>query len=447
MKTWRFLAPLALAAGLVSGAASAQLVSDCRRIESGVPEPGAWTVGAKQFATMWEVYERIAKTADFYPTLVLCESVGPNAAAVQVGQRSAVVMFTGLLRLTAGDADELAAVMSHEFGHLLHGHGERKQRVAQAAQGRAIREAQARVRKDGDQENAVLGAVQVYAKSVTAFSRYAEKEADDEGFSLSRKAGYSASGLRRLAEKMQAREGKSAQTSYLSTHPGWGDRVKDSARLELNETYRERAAKHFEAKDAAKLRLVVDEWRKQIPDSGAAAYYDAMHAFMTGSGPATARLDESVGYFYGEGMSSIAQAYQSESSQAPLALCVALYRQGDKSRALNCLQLLKSEDELRQFREITGWNAFVFVPAVRPEGSGLYASRVVDGTVALTNCKRIAAEAHLPAGRAWRVPPPAKGAGPAQAPQQVCSPDMCNCETATDEEKAAVSRASRAPAR
>jgi len=440
MKSTRFpsLAALATAALLATLPARAQLVSDCRPIESGTPEPGAWTIGAKQFATLWDVYERIAKTADFYPTLVLCESVGPNAAANFKLQ--AIMVTTGLLRVTGGDADELAAVMSHEFGHLIHNHGERRMRVIM--QQRAKLERSLPGARSGQE---AYGELWKAVGNVTAFSRATEKEADDEGFSLSRRSGFSAAGMHRIAEKMQQKFG-AEQRGYMATHPGWGDRVKDSARLELNETYRERAAKYFEARDAANLRRVVEEWRAHVPDSGAAAYYDAMHAVMTGSGVATARLDEAVGYFYGEGMSSIAQAYQAESSQAPLALCVTLYRQGDKGRALNCLQLLKSEDELRQFREITGWNAFVFVPAVRPEGSGLYASRVVDNTVALTNCKRIATEAHLPAVRAWRVPPPPKGAVAADAPQMVCSPDMCNCEAASDAERAAVSRAS-GPAR
>jgi Zn-dependent protease with chaperone function len=436
----RFLAAAAMAATLAAAPLRAQLVSDCREVKSGVPEPGAWTLGAAQFRTLWEVYERIAKTADFYPTLVLCESLAPNAGALQVGNRSAVLMFTGLVRLTEGDADELAAVMSHEFGHLLHGHAERKLRVHQAAQSRAIREHARHVQAGADQQEAVTGAVQGYARSVTAFSRYAEKEADDEGFSLSRKAGYSASGLRRLAEKMQQRDG-AAQKGYLATHPGWGDRVKDSARLELNEEFRERALGRFEARDAAGLRRVVEAWRRQVPDSGAAAYYDALHALMTGQGmpAAAARLDEAVGYFHGEGMSSIAQAYQPESSQAPLALCVALYRQGEKGRALNCLQLLKSEEELRQFREMTGWNAFVFVPAVRPDGNGLYASRVVENSVAITNCRRVAEDASLPAVRAWRVPPPPRANG-APRPAMVCSPDLCNCDPASEAEVEAALR-------
>jgi Zn-dependent protease with chaperone function len=446
MKPHRILAAAVLASAVFSaGTAAAQVVSDCRPITSAVPEPGAWTVGAKQFRILWETYERIAKTAEFWPTLVLCESLQPNAAALQAGNRYAVMVMTGLLRLTNGDADELAAVISHEFGHLLHGHGERKQRVHQAARAHAIREGQRSMQGGTDEHAAVLGAVHTYAKSVTAFSRYAEKEADDEGFSLARKAGFSASGLRRLSEKMHQREGSAQRASYLATHPGWGERVKDSSRLELNESFREQAVRHFEAKDAAKLRAVVDEWRRQIPDSGAAAYYDAIHMLMTGSdrARAAARFDEAVGYFHGEGLSSIAQAYQPESTHAPLALCVQLYRQGEKSRALSCLQLLKSEEEVRQFREITGWNAFVFVPAAGADGAGLYASRVVDGAVAITNCKRVASEANLPVVRAWRVPPPPGDNAPA-APQMICSPDMCNCEPASDAENEAIARA-RAP--
>ena len=435
-------AALAASAALAAPLAGAQVVSDCRPVTSGVPEPGAWTIGAKHFATLWATYERIATTADFWPTLVLCESLQPNAAAMTAGRKYAVVMFTGLVRLTGGDADELAAVLSHEFGHLLHGHAERKLRVHNAARRRAIQEAQSSVRAGSDEGDAVMGAVHGYKKSVTAFSRDMEKEADDEGFSLARKAGFNASGLRRLAEKMQSREGPRQPGGYLATHPGWGERVKDSARLETNEGYRERAARAFEARDAAGLRKVVDEWRRDIPDSGAAAFYDAMHAMMTRSGAVESKLDEAVGYFNGEGMSTIAQGYQAERSQASLALCVSLYRQGHKGRALDCLQLLESEDELRRFRELTGWNAFVFVPAAREDTSNLYVSRTAPGAVALTNCKRIATEANLAQARSWRVPAEPKS-GAAPAPQMVCSPDLCNCEAASDEQKAAVSRASR----
>jgi hypothetical protein len=308
---------------------------------------------------------------------------------------------------------------------------------------------QARMRLERSLSNAknvkeAHGIVWNAAGSVTAFSRETEREADDEGFSLARRAGFSHAGMRRMFEKMAQKYGNE-QGGYLASHPGLGDRVKDSGRLETNETYRERASRHFAAKETAELRKVVDEWRRQIPDSGAAAYYDAMHGLMTGNSAATARLDEAVGYFHGEGMSSIAQAYQAESSQAPLALCVSLFRQGQKGRALDCLQLLKTDEELRQFRAITGWNAFVFVPAASADGSALYASRVVDGTVALTNCKRVAAEADLPVVRAWRVPP-SLGKKAVEPAQMVCSPDMCNCREATEEEKAAISRASR-PAR
>ena len=442
MKTRAFVAMFAVActAGLGSIPAAAQVISDCKQVTSAVPEPGAWTVGAKQFRTLWETYEKIAKTAEFEPTLVLCESVAPGAFALF--QQQAVIVTTGLLRLTGGDADELAAVMSHEFGHLIHKHGERRMSVIMAQRSRLERSL-----PGARSEKEAVGELWKAAGKITAFSRETEKEADDEGFSLSRRAGFSASGMRRIADKMQHKFG-AAQGGYLSTHPGWGERVKDSGRLEMNESYRERAAMYFEAKDARALREVVDSWRESIPDSGAAAYYDALHMLMVGSDrrQAAARLDEAVGYFHGEGLSSIAQAYQAESSQAPLALCVQLFRQGEKGRALDCLQLLKTDEEERQFREITGWNAFVFVPAVRPEGNSLYASRITNGAVAITNCKRLATDANLPVVRSWRVPPaPRDGATP--PPQMVCSPDMCNCEPASEQEREAVSRASQPPRR
>lgn len=435
MTSTRFLAAVAVVAAILP--AQAQIISDCREITSPVPEPGAWTVGAKQFATLWDVYHRIATVADISPDLWLCESVAAQAGAK--GDGGAIMVTTGLLRLTGGDADELASVIGHEFGHIIHAHGERRARMAMQARMRLQRSlSNARDVKEAH------GIVWNAAGNVTAFSRDTEREADEEGFGLARQAGFSHAGMRRMFEKMARKHG-AAQGGYLASHPGLGDRVKDSGRLEMNETYRERAARHFAAKQADALRKVVDEWRRQIPDSGAAAYYDAMHGLMTGDKAATARLDEAVGYFHGEGLSSIAQAYQVESSQAPLALCVSLYRQGEKGRALDCLQLLKTDEELRQFRAITGWNAFVFVPAASADGSALYASRVVDGTVALTNCKRVAAEANLPVVRAWRVPPSA-GKKALQPAQMVCSPDMCSCQEATEEEKAAISRASR-PAR
>ena len=438
MKSTRFLAAFAVACAAIMCPISspAQVISDCRPVTSGTPEPGQWTVGAKPFAILWEVYERIAKAADYWPDLWMCESLAAQAAArADIG---AIMVTTGLLRMTAGDADELAAVVGHEFGHLLHNHAERKRAALQMAQHQYSRSVARGAVTDKQQLAAVLNAWSGF----TAFSRETEREADDEGFSLARRAGYSHAGMRRVFEKMAQKYGSGQSGGYLATHPGLGERVKDSTRLEVNEIYRDRAARHFEAKDTAKLREVVDQWRREVPDSGAAAYYDAMHALMTGNGSAAAKLDEAVGYFHGEGLSSIAQAYQAESSHAPLALCVSLYRQGEKARALNCLQLLKSDEELRQFREITGWNAFVFVPARRDEASSLYASRVVNNTVAMTNCKRVADEASLPLARPWRVPPPA-GNAPSESPQMVCSPDLCNCQALSEAEKEAVSRAAR----
>ena len=436
MKPTRFFAATALALA-TSLPAAGQVVSDCRQLTSGVPEPGAWTITGKQVATLWDVYERISKAADHAPDLWLCESLMPDARVYV--ETEVIRVTTGLVRLFNGDADELAAVIGHEFGHLLHRHGDR-QRVAAQIAGNQLRRSMARVSSNKEAVAATINAISTF----TAFSREFEKEADDEGFSLALRAGFSHSGARRAFEKFAQRFGTAQRGGYLATHPGLGSRVTASARLELNESFRERAARAFDRRDRNELQAIVHDWRVQVPDSGAGAYYEAMVRLMTpGSPEALAKLDEAVGYFHGEGMSRIAQAYQAESSDAVLALCVSLYRKGERARALNCLQLLKTEEDLRQFRQITGWNAFVFVPSAREDSSNLYVSRVTPGAVALTNSKRLADEANLASARAWRVPSQPRGNAAAPAGHMVCSRDLCNCEMASEEEKQAISRASR----
>ena len=374
----------------------------------------------------WRAYKGIAGAARVELPFYICRSAEPNAAEIEYGGKRAVLLTTALLELAKGDVDEIAAVLGHEFGHLLHKHIVKKREQALKTLDAAQRQAGRMVRGGVAVNDAVDAAKDLFKDRVTSFSRAAEREADDQGFALTQVAGFDPAGARRFFERMQKLHGEE-QKGWFATHPGWKERVEYTARLERNESFRRLAELHVN--NPVELRRIVAEWERAMPDSGAAAYYRSWLLAQSRQAPShvSGALEDAVLNFDGDGLSAAGQSHQAERSAATLALCVALFKEGRKQNALSCVRRLDSED-VEQFRKITGWDNFILVGPRNERRGSLYGSRT-ETSVVLMNCRKDAETAGLQPVRSWKGMRPAKPGAPEVMEAQACSPDMCNCET------------------
>jgi len=121
----------------------------------------------------------------------------------------------GLVELCAGDEDELAWVIGHEMGHVVHGHA--ASRVASQWLGAAA--GQVAAGGSGPLGRWLLG---TGARAVTrAYSREQELQADLFGGRLARAARFDPEAALRVFERLQRFESRSDEplAEYFATHP------------------------------------------------------------------------------------------------------------------------------------------------------------------------------------------------------------------------------------
>jgi Zn-dependent protease with chaperone function len=385
-------------------------------------------VPAAQIAAAADVYERISQAGRIQAELYFCSSRQVNAFASDAAGKPVVLVNAGLLALTDGNRDQLAAVLGHELGHIQMRHSQARAQAARESLMRAQREAAHLVNRGVDRTTAIRAATHDFLVDFTQFSQVAEREADDAGFKLLMLAGFKAAGQREIAEKMLKAAG-TRERAYFSTHPGWAERAGYSAILQRNEEFRAEAEKHAAARDFKSLALVVDRWQKAVPESGAAAFYRGIIRWMAARPTAdvSTAFEDAVAFFDGDGLSRISQEYQPEMRQATVMLCVTLFREGRKTQALHCLDRLQSRADIEQFKKLTGWSEFILVARPAPTRSGtLFSSRNGDGAVLMSNCGHVADANGMRAVKPWTA---ARSRDTAAEPEAMqCSPNMCNCE-------------------
>ena len=110
-----------------------------------------------------------------------------------------------------------------------------------------------------------------------------------------------------------------------------------------------------------------------------------------------------------------------------VSVVCALYNEGRKQNAFSCARRLYPDD-LEEFKKITGWDNLIMVGPRQERRGSLYGARS-EGTVTLMNCKRDAEGAGLQPVRSWKGMRAARPGAPETLEAQVCSPDLCNCET------------------
>lgn len=148
----------------------------------------------------------------------------------------------------ADKMDELAGVIGHEIGHVVRRHSVKQM---QQKQGANIGVALTCVLTHVCDSQASQAAIQVGgAAAFASFSRQDEKEADEEGFKNTIRAGISPRGLVTFFGKLMAADkgGGSPVDAWFSDHPLTQDRIADVQRL-------------IDAKDPALLRTLTEDTR------------------------------------------------------------------------------------------------------------------------------------------------------------------------------------------
>ncbi len=169
--------------------------------------------------------------------VVVFQDKAVNAFALPSGK---IGVYTGLMKV-AENADQLAAVIGHEVGHVTAEHG--NERVSQGflVQGGLAVLSGALGSKDGSPNKAVMGALGLGAQFgvLLPHSRTHESEADLIGLDLMARAGFDPKESAQLWMNMGKGGGKQGP-EFLSTHPSHKTRIEDL------KSKMKKARKHYE---------------------------------------------------------------------------------------------------------------------------------------------------------------------------------------------------------
>lgn len=149
-----------------------------------------------------------------------------NAFALPGGK---IGVNQGLFKI-AGDADELAAVLGHEIGHVVFRHAnERVSRSTLAEVGLSTINAYAGARTSPETTRTLIALLGAGAQVgvLLPFSREQEREADRYGQELMAEAGFDPEAAVRLWRKMSAAAGSGRGPELLSSHPNPENRLGD----------------------------------------------------------------------------------------------------------------------------------------------------------------------------------------------------------------------------
>jgi len=250
------------------------------------------SVSRDQIVMLRRASARLSGAAKRTQLVLVCGHQTINAMAVAAGNNvppsGLVAITTGMMSVIGTDEVMAASMLAHEIAHLSLQHGLQRQRVARVL---AQRAGQAGAASERAQAGSGLALAQaIFVTQMSAYSREIERQADDEGYELFAEAGYDPRGATRLFESVRARVGTSA-TSYLSSHPGFDERISrtlvlardDSARAAAveganaiaaeNEKFRISADELLRSRRWGDLSALVKDWLAALPNSGLGWYY------------------------------------------------------------------------------------------------------------------------------------------------------------------------------
>ena len=177
----------------------------------------------------------IPKAADVYPFQfhVLADTRTVNAFALPGGQ----VFITAALFDRLQTEGQLAGVLGHEVGHVIHRHS--AEHIAKAGLIQGITGAVVVGATDPSDPNgrAIATAAMVAGQMINLkYGRDDERESDRAGLEYMVKAGYDPRALIRVMEILKEASGGSSQPEWMSSHPDPGNRAETIASL-IKEMY------------------------------------------------------------------------------------------------------------------------------------------------------------------------------------------------------------------
>ena len=224
-------------------------------------------------------------------------------------------VHTGLIAVVS-NADELAAVMAHELSHVTQRHISRlmtqQQRQMPWVIGAMILGALAASKSPDAANAAIVGGQALAVQGQLNFSRDMEREADRVGFGVMVDAGFEASGVGGMFEKLQqaSRLNDNGSSPYLRSHPLTTQRIAEArARLQTAAPSSSNAIAsnaHLHSMMAARarvlgnpgvdaLRRMLDEGQRALPATTAGSVLaPALAGTLYGGAFAASRMREHV---------------------------------------------------------------------------------------------------------------------------------------------------------
>lgn len=167
-----------------------------------------------------DVVPREYRREDWEVTVFRSDQV--NAFALPGGK---IGIYTGLMEV-AETPDQLAAVVAHEVGHVMAGHGNERVSQQMAAQvGLLAASGIAASELENSREVVALLGMGAQVGILLPFSRSHESEADDIGLELMAKAGFDPRHSVDLWQNMAKEKGGGGPPEFLSTHPSNQTRI------------------------------------------------------------------------------------------------------------------------------------------------------------------------------------------------------------------------------
>jgi TPR repeat protein len=178
----------------------------------------------RALVAMLEAERRISAQYNIKPKLLITNTPGLNAFALEANGQTLVVVYADIIPVIGDDVDVWAALFGHEFAHLYHHHSSAKEtRAAILAFIAAAVNAYER-QKGRDRSDLVKFGEQFVGNT---FSREQETQADTTGVRFMADAGFDPQGAVRLQELLIAHVGSSGVLSFLNTHPSGEARIRN----------------------------------------------------------------------------------------------------------------------------------------------------------------------------------------------------------------------------